>query len=199
MPDVAQRQRAAGLQLAGNDSTRTAQADTSARQEKWVQPLPNPVVRGFQFGHWDPGSNRFGFNVRGEGDHHQGIDLLAPIGTPVLAVRDGVITSAGSMTGFGEYVMLQFNHKQLTLYACYAHLSKVSVKPGDKVMAGMIIGYSGDSGNAQSVPATEKHLHFGISTSPFPTKMSHGKWRNPEAFMGRVPDQEKPTPAQPTR
>lgn len=88
---------------------------------------------------------------------HKGIDLAAPSGTPVHAVADGVVVSAGQLTEnagrYGNAVILQHG-AQRTLYA---HLTSMNVKPGAIVKAGQQIGTVGETGFA-----TGPHLHFEV-------------------------------------
>lgn len=85
---------------------------------------------------------------------HRGVDYAAPQGTPVKAAGDGTIVYAGTKGGYGRTVVLRHGSKYSTLYA---HLSRYgsSVKPGDRVQQGKVIGYVGMSGLA-----TGPHLHY---------------------------------------
>lgn len=109
---------------------------------------------------------------------HDGIDLLAPIGTPVYAVRSGIITriesnvSEDETKGFGNEILITSERDDNTdIILRYAHLQSgnaVAINPrtgvpfvgGDRVNRGDIIGYTGRSGNAYNVP--NKHLHLGV-------------------------------------
>jgi murein DD-endopeptidase MepM/ murein hydrolase activator NlpD len=89
---------------------------------------------------------------------HNGIDLRASIGTEVKAALTGVVwdiaTYARSGCQYGRYVLIKHPNGISTIYA---HLSVVSVVPGQSVMTGDRIGFSGDTGYA-----TGPHLHFGL-------------------------------------
>jgi murein DD-endopeptidase MepM/ murein hydrolase activator NlpD len=84
------------------------------------------------------------------------VDILLPIGSPVHAIDDGVITRAG---GDPADLSGRFGGARLTLAAAgdryfYAHLSALLVEPGDRVARGQVLGVSGAAGGAE-------HLHLG--------------------------------------
>src|SRR5688500_7190287 len=85
---------------------------------------------------------------------HRGVDLAAPTGTPVLAMRDGTVHFAGTMGGYGTVVILQHGTNTRSVYA---HLSELRVRTGDRVEGQQLIALSGASGNASG-----PHLHFEI-------------------------------------
>ena len=87
-------------------------------------------------------------------EFHNGIDFEANIGTPVHATADGVVESAGPRAGYGNAVILDhaFGYRSL-----FGHLSKVLVKPGEKVKRGEVIALSGNTGRS-----TGPHLHYTL-------------------------------------
>ena len=85
---------------------------------------------------------------------HRGVDFAVPIGTPVLAVGDGEVLVAKNGGAAGNYVALRHGRQYMTRYM---HLSKVLVKPGQKVKRGDRIGLSGNTGRS-----TGPHLHFEV-------------------------------------
>ena len=90
---------------------------------------------------------------------HGGIDFRASIGTPIKAAMSGTVsdtepTKYKSGCQYGKYVLISHPDGLSTIYG---HLSVVSVKPGDTVTTGQVVGYSGDTGYA-----TGPHLHFGL-------------------------------------
>jgi murein DD-endopeptidase MepM/ murein hydrolase activator NlpD len=97
---------------------------------------------------------------------HQGLDIFAPRGTPVLAAADGVVRSTRSNRLGGNVVWLRDNLGR-THY--YAHLDTQVVHRGERVQAGDTLGFVGNTGNARTTPP---HLHFGIysrgSFDPYP-------------------------------
>ena len=89
-------------------------------------------------------------------DHH-GIDIFAPRNTPVLAAADGVVTSVGTNRLGGNVVWIFDPKRGQSHY--YAHLETQAVSGGERVRAGDVVGYVGNTGNARTTPP---HLHFGI-------------------------------------
>lgn len=95
------------------------------------------------------------------GKPHEGIDLPAPIGTPVFAAADGRVVYAGSgIRGYGNLVVLKHPGDLLTVYA---HNSVLLVSQGQAVRAGDRIALVGQSGHA-----TGPHLHFEVRTGQIP-------------------------------
>jgi murein DD-endopeptidase MepM/ murein hydrolase activator NlpD len=88
---------------------------------------------------------------------HEGIDIFARKGTPVVAICDGIIVSKGSTPRGGKVLWLQSTTHPMTVY--YAHLDQHKAKSGQFVRKGEVIGTVGNTGNARYTPA---HLHFGI-------------------------------------
>src|SRR4051794_18574789 len=107
-------------------------------------------------------NNTFGM-VRNQGTQpHQGWDLSASVGTQVYAVSDGLIREIRDEGAYGLQIMLEFQQGSQTLYAFYAHLSAVTCAEGQPVREGDMLGFSGKTGNAGTLPATDDHLHFEI-------------------------------------
>lgn len=92
--------------------------------------------------------------VEGIDGYHYGIDIAGPTGTPILAVKKGLIIKAGMSGSFGNLVIVDIGDG-IQIY--YAHLSNIAVKPGQEVEAGHIIGGMGSTGKS-----TGSHLHFEI-------------------------------------
>ena len=89
---------------------------------------------------------------------HEGIDILASVGTDVRAPRTGRVTYAATNRGYGEFVEIWHPDGYLSRYG---HLSQISVKRGDWVKQNQVIGKTGRTGNANS-RAIRPHLHFEI-------------------------------------
>ncbi len=88
---------------------------------------------------------------------HEGIDIFAKKGTPVVAATDGTIGFTGERGIGGKQVWLREGLFGNSLY--YAHLDAIAVESGVRVKAGDTLGFVGNTGNAQFTPP---HLHFGI-------------------------------------
>ena len=87
---------------------------------------------------------------------HRGTDFAAPMGTPIMASGDGVITKAGWCGGGGNCVKIRHNSTYQTVYA---HMSKFArgIKSGVRVKQGQTIGYVGSTGKS-----TGPHLHYEV-------------------------------------
>jgi murein DD-endopeptidase MepM/ murein hydrolase activator NlpD len=90
--------------------------------------------------------------------YHTGVDFPVPTGTSVRVVAAGQVVSAGWGGSFGYQVVVRHADGR---YTQYAHLSAISVKDGQSVLAGQRIGRSGSTGNS-----TGPHLHFEVRTGP---------------------------------
>lgn len=118
-------------------------------------PLVELVIRGSD----NQGSGWFGASRKSDPvNGHNGIDLLAPIGTPVYAVTSGTIIIAKEIGKAGKTIMLKDSSGRIF---AYLHLSEF-IRTEGKVKPGELIGKSGDSGNAGPTPP---HLHFGVKIS----------------------------------
>jgi murein DD-endopeptidase MepM/ murein hydrolase activator NlpD len=110
------------------------------------------------------------------GHGHDGVDISAPIGTPVLAALSGTVLATGNTDAvkgcysFGKWVMLKHNNGINTMYA---HLSQINVTQGQSVATGDVLGYSGETGYA-----TGPHLHFGVYVSSVTQILALGKATN---------------------
>jgi murein DD-endopeptidase MepM/ murein hydrolase activator NlpD len=102
---------------------------------------------------------------------HTGVDVAANQGAPILAADDGVVVAAdastinGQFVGYGNYVIVAHRNN---FFSLYGHLLGFTVKPGDAVHQGQLIGYEGSTGNS-----TGPHVHFeyrygGNPTNPLP-------------------------------
>jgi murein DD-endopeptidase MepM/ murein hydrolase activator NlpD len=86
---------------------------------------------------------------------HEGIDFTAPVGTPIYATGNGVVTTIEyGDRGYGNYVLIKHGYGYQTLYG---HMSRIKAKPNQKVMRGDIIGYIGNTGKS-----TGPHCHYEV-------------------------------------
>lgn len=86
---------------------------------------------------------------------HQGIDIAAPQGTTVLSAAEGKVLRSGYQpTGYGRFIEVEHPNGMTTLYA---HLSRIDVAIGDRVLGGERIGLVGTTGRS-----TGPHLHFEV-------------------------------------
>ena len=91
---------------------------------------------------------------------HEGVDIFATRGTPVIAVTEGRVSATGNKGLGGKQVWLRTGIFGKSLY--YAHLDTVLTRTGTKVSVGDTLGLVGNTGNART---TAPHLHFGIYES----------------------------------
>jgi murein DD-endopeptidase MepM/ murein hydrolase activator NlpD len=99
-------------------------------------------------------TSRFG---RRWGRMHKGIDIAGPIGTPIIAAADGIVTVAGWKSGYGKLVELRHGDGTITRYG---HNSQLSVSTGQVVRQGQQVAQMGSTGHS-----TGSHLHFEIHPS----------------------------------
>ncbi len=100
-------------------------------------------------------TSAYGLRFRGwHPDLHNGVDVSAPEGTPVRAMKSGTVIRSGEMSGYGLTVIIQHGANLRTVYG---HLSRIAVRTGARVEGGALIGNVGRTGNA-----TGPHLHFEV-------------------------------------
>ncbi len=143
----------------------------------WGDPVKNPQIR------CNKASNLYGpvrHNADGSIRWHRGFDYYAPKGTPVYSVGNGVVSLVQTHPDYGLCVLVTHKRPKKTYYSFYAHLSSISVKYGEKVQKGSILGKSGTTGNANNLTDQDEHLHFEYRTSP---KHGDRKQENPNAIL----------------
>jgi murein DD-endopeptidase MepM/ murein hydrolase activator NlpD len=157
-PGVQARMHRVSIRLedaAGNVRTLRVQVRVRAR----VQPEPEtpaPSIIGGTAGGWiwpARGCLSSPYGPRGASFHY-GLDVAAPTGTPTYAARAGTVSFAGTMSGYGNIVIVEHPGGVSTRYA---HLSRIDVSIGDIVARGQVVGLIGSTGRS-----TGPHLHFEI-------------------------------------
>ena len=91
---------------------------------------------------------------------HEGMDIAAQTGTPVMSPADGVVIKAGFGTGYGNVVELSHGYGIKTIFG---HNSRLNVKVGQRVKRGDVISYVGDTGSS-----TGPHLHYEVRLNGLP-------------------------------
>ena len=127
----------------------------------WTRPIAGPVTSGFGL-RW--------------GRLHAGVDVGAPIGTPVYAASNGTVVAAGPANGYGQWVKLAHPGGISTVYG---HITAWTVTVGQAVQPGQLIAYSGNEGRS-----TGPHLHFetridGQPVDPVSLYAAHGSTLRP--------------------
>lgn len=148
----------------GRYSGSAYQETIDALGRKKVKRLPVPVLFGVSLPAIMP---NFGVPRGGGARTHEGEDIIALQGAPVISPTKAVVVDAGTGPSAGNYVTTANPGGERFVYM---HLDKILVRKGDELKVGDIIGYVGNTGNAVGGPA---HLHFeirqdGVATDPFP-------------------------------
>ncbi len=131
----------------------------------------------------------YGTTASGRYFLHHGVDIGNPSGTPVLAAAPGTVIVAGSddaeayglkLDFYGQLVVVQLDrafHEQ-PVFVLYGHLSRVTARVGQRVMAGDVLGEVGMTG-----VAIGPHLHFEVRVGP----NTYADTRNPELWLEPLP------------
>ncbi|RTG95784.1 M23 family metallopeptidase [Thermus scotoductus] len=115
------------------------------------------LPRGLPLGGYQGITSYFGMrkNPFGPGyEFHDGLDFAAPYGAPVYATGSGVVARTGWMGAYGLAVLLDHAEGYQSLYG---HLSRILVRPGQRVEKGQVLGYVGSTGRS-----TGPHLHYSV-------------------------------------
>jgi murein DD-endopeptidase MepM/ murein hydrolase activator NlpD len=146
--------------------------------------LVRPVKNGYI-----PLTGNIAFMAKRSDSHfHRGIDIGAPMGSPVYAAAQGVVVHAirvpgtPGFRGYGKVIVVQHpNH----LYTLYSHLSRVDTNVGDTVFPETMIGLVGDSCDTDddaNHKCSNTHLHFEISKRGYP-QPSEAPRLDPTAYL----------------
>jgi murein DD-endopeptidase MepM/ murein hydrolase activator NlpD len=154
--DLALDSPAEGLELVANRATSLADRLDSVEVQleehlRWISSVPAIMpTRGLFTSTFGPRRDP----LNGRRSFHQGIDISAPPGSPVRAPADGVVVLAARHGGLGNAIFLSHGFGLATRYG---HMSRLAVKPGDRVRRGDVIGYVGNTGRS-----TGYHLHYEV-------------------------------------
>jgi len=111
----------------------------------WINPIEGIIT--------SPGGLRYS-PVTGRREFHDGIDIAAPVGTPIVAPREGTVMAVGTSPTFGKFLRMAHPDGYISFMA---HLHRVIVTVGDEVYQGQRVAYSGNTGRS-----TGPHLHYGL-------------------------------------
>ena len=112
-------------------------------------------------------TSRYGSRESIRNHDHRGLDIAAKTGTPIKAAADGTIKYSGTMSGYGNLIIIDHGNG-ITTY--YGHCSKLYKSQGQNVTAGDVIAAVGSTGNS-----TGAHLHFEIR--------KNGEYLNPAKYI----------------
>lgn len=137
-------------------------------------------VRGFVTQRWGENPDRY-YKKYGI-PYHNGLDIAAPLGTPVVAIAAGdVMYSDYDDGGYGNYVRIY--HPSLRIHSVVAHLKQILVRPGVRVRAGEIIGLCGSTGDS-SGPHVHLETRLGTRLTYVQGTFGHTRGRvDPEAAL----------------
>jgi murein DD-endopeptidase MepM/ murein hydrolase activator NlpD len=148
----------------GSSSNTTSSRYSASSPYSWLvtHPLPDMKRVSSDFG---------GRTMGGRAEHHSGLDLSAPSGTPIYATGPGIVTKSGWGTGYGQYVEINHGNGYITRYA---HASRLIARVGDQVKAGEHIANVGCTGRC-----TGPHLHYEV--------VKDGQRKNPSSYLAMLP------------
>ena len=147
----------------GSSSTATNRYSANSPYSWLVtHPLPDMKRVSSDFG---------GRTMGGRAEHHSGLDLSAPSGTPIYTTGPGIVTKSGWGTGYGQYVEINHGNGYITRYA---HASRLIARVGDQVKAGEHIANVGCTGRC-----TGPHLHYEV--------VKDGQRKNPSSYLAMLP------------
>ncbi|NLK01620.1 MAG: peptidoglycan DD-metalloendopeptidase family protein [Clostridiaceae bacterium] len=145
------------------------EAEAKKKQERpaknksgWTWPVPSSRNITSRYGYrtyYLKGKKMSGF--------HYGLDIAAPTGTKIVAIKGGVVLACSRNKISGKYVSVDHGDGYVS---SYRHLSRYAVKPGQSVSAGQVVGYMGSTGRS-----TGPHLHLDIKVN--------GKFVNPLKYV----------------
>ena len=141
--------------------------EKAERAKPWILPLLVPTDEEVPSYWFSSGFGHRSHPLTGKPQFHNGLDIAAASGTPVIAAADGVIAKMTKDSFFGN--MIEIEHQASQMKTLYGHLRKHAdgLQVGHEVKRDDIIGYVGNSGRS-----TGTHLHYGV--------YAKGRWQNPK-------------------
>lgn len=133
-----------------SDNSSNSNSSNSNTQGGFTWPVPASKKITSYFGYR-------GQPTSGASTYHQGIDIGAPTGTPIVAAQSGTVVTASYSAGAGNYIMISHGN---SVYTVYMHCSQLLVSVGQTVSRGEKIALVGSTGIS-----TGPHLHFGVSVN----------------------------------
>lgn len=116
-----------------------------------IIPTKGTLTQGY-----GPASGQYGYTF------HNGIDLAAVKGTPVVAAASGQVIVARNYGAYGNHIMMSHQINGVTYITVYAHLDRINVVKGQTVTKGTAIGAVGNTGNSFG-----NHLHFEVHRNSY--------------------------------
>ena len=154
---VARKKAAQAAKAAAAAAVAKAEAERKS-SEKWLMPIKGATFTSGYGWRW--------------GRMHQGNDFGTPVGTPLHSMSSGTVVFAGAEGGYGNKVEIRYWDGTVSVYG---HMDSISVRVGDTVAPGDIVGASGNTGHS-----TGPHLHLeihpegGAAIDPAPWLENHG-------------------------
>ncbi|MBE3555511.1 MAG: peptidoglycan DD-metalloendopeptidase family protein [Firmicutes bacterium] len=139
----------AASSAAGGASSSGSSGGSPVQEGVWAWPLPGHSYISTDYG--------FANDSVHKGSFHDGIDIPAPLGTPIHAAGDGIVIAAGPASGYGDWIVIDHGNGIATFYG-HMYPSGLLVSVGEHVRKGQVIALVGSNGFS-----TGPHLHFGAS------------------------------------
>jgi murein DD-endopeptidase MepM/ murein hydrolase activator NlpD len=174
------------IEAAHNNYSSSYRSKINKLDKDEVEEIPIPILFGLKLNNlW----SNFG-DPRDGGDRtHEGLDIMAPEGAPIVSPTEAVVTKTGTGGSAGKYVYTANPGGETFIYM---HLSEILVKGGDVLEPGDLIGLVGDTGNAKG---GAPHLHFEIrekkAKDPFPRITEEFTLKEKISFLDDAIEQAK--------
>lgn len=161
---AAQNETIAALEKAVAEERKRLAAEQGRRYDGGIFAWPAPSYTRIS----DDYGNRI-HPILGVQQFHNGIDMAAPGGSPILAAYDGTVVAAAYSSSMGNYIMIDHGD---SLYTIYMHASALYVSKGQEVSKGQKIAAVGSTGRS-----TGNHLHFSVR--------KNGSYVSPWSYLGK--------------